>query len=850
MGEKALKGFTERIAVWRVDGLGLAGGRFERASESGLSLFIGRSEELGALTAAFSRIRGGDAAVVNVVGEPGIGKSRLIHEFLDRTIRRTTILTGHCATHGGRTAFFPFIDLIRRGFDLGSGRLDPAAVARLRAECSGIGLDATRHIPYLLNLLGHHGAEASELDPDLIGVRTHEALVGLVRGIAQRDRAAIVHINDLHWIDRRSEDVIDALVRFPNSTGFLILCTYRPEYEPPWLGHTTARTVVLEPLSNQDMARLFQDQLGADPQDDAAISAVLDRCGGIPLFVEELAHHLRRQGPAQKSWADSRRTDPSAIPDTLAGLLLQRADTLSPAAQYVLKAASVAGRRFQGDVIAAICRPDDPAVALGELVDSGLVLRDEGVTVGSYRFKHALVQDAIYGGLLGSDRREQLRAIGNAVEDLHAGREREVAEELAVHFELAEDGERAARYAHLAGQKAFDLFALGDADSWFSKVTELLPQRPGESVDPLYANAVVNQVPILCWDARFGDMVRLAESNLPLIEALGETSELSRVLAWLGEGYLNLSRFAEAQATLDRAMAIAEKLADDVAIGYTLAERVWLHSITTDGEPADYLQGLCARLDALAESLDDHYLTTLAHYGRWTDLTHRGQMANARDQARSLISLGQRTGYPPALSWGNCMLAYTATSEHHYDAAMDCVDLALQHAQCGFDRLMADATRGILLAANGDASPAIAYTGRAQRLGDEIGSLFFAFASEVSHGRALAKLGKRDEAVNWLKESLSFYASTGNRRAAAQAALALADLDAADAPDHLDRAMALARETGMDGVLAQGHLRRAEGAAPADQARHLAAAEAAAAPLGWMTLSARVADAREKLGAV
>jgi class 3 adenylate cyclase/tetratricopeptide (TPR) repeat protein len=850
LGPKTLKGFTDPIAVWRVDGLGLAGGRFERASEAGLSRFIGRSEELGALAAAFSRVRSGDAAVVNVVGDPGIGKSRLIHEFLDRTIRRTTILTGHCATHGGRTTFFPFIDLIRRGFNLGSGRLDQAAVARLRVEWSAIGLDPTRHIPYLLSLLGHHGEAASDLDPDLIGVRTHEALIGLVRGIARRDREAVVHINDLHWIDRRSEDVIDALVRFPSTTGFLVLCTFRPEYEPPWSDHGSSRTVVLEPLSNRDMARLFEDRLGAETDDDSVLSTVLDRCAGIPLFVEELANHMRRQGPAEQSWVDNRRTDPSAIPDTLAGLLLQRADTLSPAAQFVLKAASVVGRRFHADVIAAICRPDDPAMALGELVDSGLILKDEGVEVDSYRFKHALVQDAIYGGLLGSDRRAQHRDIGSVIEDLHAGGEREVAEELAWHFELAEDNERAARYAYLAGEKAFDLFALGDADTWFSKVTALLPQQPDQSIDPLYANAVVNQVPILCWDARFGDMVRLAEKNLPLIEALGETSELSRVLAWLGEGYLNFSRFAEAEATLNRAMAIAETLADDGAIGNTLGELVWLQTIRSDGEPAHYLPDLCARLDAMAEALGDHYLTTLAHYGRWTDLTHRGRMTSAQEQALDLISLGKRTGYPPALSWGNCMLAYTQTSEHHYDEAMGCVDLALQHAQCGFDRIMADATRGILLAANGEASQAIAYTGRAQRLGDEIGSLFFAFASEVSHGRALAALGQRDEAITWLTDSLAFYANTGNRRAAAQAALDLGTLESAKAPDHLDRAIGLAKETGMDGVLAQAHLRLAEIATPADKALHLATAEATAAPLGWVALSARVADAKENLGVV
>jgi tetratricopeptide (TPR) repeat protein len=297
-------------------------------------------------------------------------------------------------------------------------------------------------------------------------------------------------------------------------------------------------------------------------------------------------------------------------------------------------------------------------------------------------------------------------------------------------------------------------------------------------------------------------------------------------------------------------MAIAETLADDGAIGYTLAERVWLHTITADGEPARYLPDLCARLDEIAAELGDHYLTTLAHYGRWTDLTHRGRMAGAREQALALISLGQRTGYPPALSWGNCMLAYTQTSEHQFDGAMGCVDLALQHAQCGFDRLMADATRGILLTANGDTSQAIAYTGRAQRLGDEIGSLFFAFASEVSHGRALATLGRRDEAITWLTDSLSFYASTGNRRAAAQAALDLGTLESVKAPGHLDRAIRLAGDTGMDGVLAQAHLRLAEIAAPADKAMHLAAAEAAAAPLGWVALSAKVADARANLDAV
>ena len=870
LGPRTLKGFGDPVEVWRLDRLGLGGGRFERSTEVGLSGFVGRAAELGALAEACAQVRAGENVVAHVVGEAGIGKSRLVHEFLQLTASSVPVLTGHCASHGGTTAFFPFIDLLKRAQGLDEADVRQHPVPRLQAAFERIGLDGQRHVPYLLNLLGLAAPEVPRLDPDLIGVRTQEALVRLVHAHGQA-RPAVLYINDLHWIDERSEAVLDTLVRDAAPLGVLILCTFRPEYRPPWGSLEHLRTVPLGPLSADDSAKLFSSRTRVSLHDRGLVAMVLDRAAGNPLFVEELARHVESRTSQASSVLRGGVPDAAMIPDTLAGLLLQRVDTLSSASRDLLQAASVAGRRFRANLVTPFAPSGAASAALRELEDSGLIVAERTSGPKSFRFKHALVQDAVYGSLLGADRRALHRAIGEALERAHGGRAGEIAEELARHFEIAELSDPAARYAFMAGEKALVLFALRDDGFWFGMALQLLPDQIDEAHDRMRARAVVNQIQVFCWDCQFARMVDVAESHRAPVEALGEVPEVPRVLTWIGEGYMHVGRFADAEEVLRRALAIGEKLGDPKAIGYALGELLWLRTITSGAAPVREVERQFIRLMQIAREIDDSYLATLAYYTRWADFTHRGRIDEARRWAEACMALGHRTGYPPALCWGLCMRAHVAFSDGHHRDAETLAREAQAGAQCAFDRQIAEMSLGFALVGQERLDEGIPLLSRAQRLGDGVGAPYFAYAGEVIHGRALAAAGDRKRGLAWLRASRAYFLSIDHRRAAALASLAIGELEAVgaiqrpcagsdkagdalqaseadtEAARHLQEAIALAKATAMDGVQVQAHLMLAKltsSGAPGEHARrHLDAAERLVRPLSWAALQRRVDQA-------
>ena len=777
LGPQPLKGFGDPIDVFRLEGLGLGGGRFERSTEAGLSGFVGRGAELGALAEAFARVRAGEKIVAHVVGDPGIGKSRLVYEFLELTYSSAPVLTGYCTSHGGTTAFFPFIDLLKRTHGLDDLDARESPVARLLAAFERLGLDGERHVPYLLNLLGLAAPRMPRLDPDLIGVRTQDALVCLVREQGRR-RPAVLFVNDLHWIDERSEAVLDTLIRDEAPLGVLILCTFRPEYRPPWQSLSHVRMVPLGPLSADDSVKLFSNRSGVAVEDRDFMALILDRAAGNPLFVEELARHVQTRTRHDSSALLTDAPDAAMIPETLAGLLLQRVDTLSSAARALLEAASVAGRRFRADLVTPFAPSRTATTALREIEDSGLIVAERAIEPKRFRFKHALVQDAVYGSLLGADKKVLHRAIGEALERAHGDRAGEITEELARHFEMAALPDPAARYAFMAGEKALDLFALRDAGFWFGKALQLLPDEISEAHDRMRARAVVNQIQVFCWDCQFARMVDVAERHLAPIEALGDVPEVSRVLSWIGEGYMHVGRFTNAEQALRRALAIGEKLGDTKAQGYALGELLWLRTITSGSEPGAEVELHGARLMELAREIGDHYLETLAHYARWADLTHRGRIDEARKWADDCIALGRRTGYPPALCWGLCMRAHVAFSEGHHIHAETLAREAHAGAQAAFDRQIADMTLGFALVGQGRFDEGIARLSLSQRLGDDVGAPYFAYAGEAIRGRALAAAGDRERGLAWLGASRAFFLSIDHRRAAALASLAIGELEA------------------------------------------------------------------------
>jgi class 3 adenylate cyclase len=764
LGPQRLKGFSEEVAAWKVTGLADAKKGLESGGIDEQTPLIGRRRELGLLAAAFSRTQLGEPVAVQVRGEAGIGKSRLVAEFLGQIEGRAKLLHGHCASNATSTAFYPFVDLLRREYLGGAGAAEAgetdtgAVVERMLRD----GLDESEEIPYLLRLLDLDHPARAAVRPDLVGRRSEDALVKLFLGLG-RLAPTILFINDLHWIDERSQALLLRLVADPNRKGLLLLMTARRRYASPWPEGGGVELLDLEPLLADEGLMILNAQLsGAAAEDEKALREIVERAGGNPLFLEALGQHLGGQR--------ARRPDEEAgVPDTLAGLLMQRVDSLSQAARSLAELASVAGRRFDGGLI---LESNEDRALMAELERARLIHHDPQ-TPGFYRFHHALLQDAIYASLLKENREQLHRRLGERLAAGYEGREQEVASELARHFEEGGAPRLASRYAHLAGQRALEFFALKDAETWFSRCIELLPEQGEREEEILRASSIVNLSQVRCWNLDFPGMVSLAQDNLAAIRALGEIEEVSFALTWIGEGYMHAGRLDEARETLGKALAIAEGLEVEKAAGYARGELLWLDSICGEAATPETFDARCRSLMALGGELSENYLMLLGLYPQWAAATQRGEIGKARRLALELIEFGRSSAYPPAACWGSCLLADSEARIGNAAEALKACAEGREAAACGFDDMMARLSQGMTLCAVGQRQEGLALLREAPWRSDRIGALFFAYAGDAAYGRALAEEGEVERARAWLKEGVAHFEESGNRRAACFARLEL-----------------------------------------------------------------------------
>jgi class 3 adenylate cyclase/tetratricopeptide (TPR) repeat protein len=771
LGEKNLKGYPGSVSVWRVIAMGSHSGRFERSTRSALSRFVGRAAEIELLENCWSQARSASTTVAYVSGDAGIGKSRLVYEFLNRRRTVTTILEGHCVSHGVSTAFLPFLNMLRRRCDLSDNPSTDQISERLVSTIRHLGID-NYHTPYLKKLFGVSVPEIADVETELVGVRTREALVTFVLAHARRG-PTVLYLNDLHWIDNSSAILLQALAQGTESSHILILCTSRPEYQPKWGERTLVTTIALRPLSGAETTLLFQDNVGDSMVRVGVLDTLLERSGGNPLFAEELARHLGDQ--IQVGVTSDEIGHSISVPETLEGLLLQRVDALSPKPRRLLQAATVAGRRFRTDLVGRIANIDFTAEILNELERHNLVLPDFEMGRMTYRFKHALVHDAVYGSLLKSDQEALHLAIGIELEHQYHNRETEIAEELAWHFRLAHDNTRAASYSALAGDKALGLFAITDSRNWYNQALEQISTDADLAKDELVSDIVVNQLEVYCFDADFHGMVELAETHLPRIQRTGYTRQLSRTLSWLGEAYVVSSRFVDAAQTLKQALEIAEELDDAICVGYATGDLMWLYAVSPD--PAlDHVELYRDRAVQLAESQEIPYLKTLAYYASALDLVQRGYVSEARDWASKSIALGQEQTYPPALSWGHSMRAYVETHLENHDGAVVEAHEAIRNASCEYDLLMGRTMLGYALVLQGNIQQGIIVL---EEIRPEILKrrvLCMLQTIDLAYGIAHVASGRIDEGKSWLHDVHEHLSNQDNKRPVGRLHLALGEL--------------------------------------------------------------------------
>ena len=305
-GERHIKGVSKPQKLWQLQFIREGATRFDASLARGLSDHVGRDDELAVMRSALDRARDG-FCVTDLVAEPGLGKTRLVFEFLQRLkTEEALLLTGHCSADGQQVPFMPFLEVIRSSFRIRDQDDQSEIAQKLETGLHRVALYTSENLALLLNLLGLKQPEGSleGLDGVLIGLRTRDLLPVLLEAQCRAIRVILL-IEDIHWIDGASEELLRKLIEGGTQSNLLIIHTRRPEYVPAWRDSPGVTSLVLNPLGTDEIKHLVQTRLGVDILPEALIRQVTDRAGGNPLFGEEILSFLMEQGALRIEFGQS-----------------------------------------------------------------------------------------------------------------------------------------------------------------------------------------------------------------------------------------------------------------------------------------------------------------------------------------------------------------------------------------------------------------------------------------------------------------------------------------------------------------------------------------------------------------
>ena len=459
LGRTQVKGVLDPLAVFALEGAGRLRTRFDVSRARGLTRFVGRDDDLATLEAALDGARRGNGQVVGVVGEAGLGKSRLCFEFLERCrARELQVFEGHAVAHGKNIPFLPMLQVFRAYYGITEQDSDRTARDKIAGRLLLLDESFREMLPVLFEFFGVPDPDRPplRLSPEVRERQLFAVLRRLVRPEVQTE-PAVTLIEDLHWIDGGSEAFLEQWVEAIGGTRGLLLLNFRPEYHAGWMQKSYYRQLPLTPLGPEAVRSLLEDLLGHDASLRGLADAIHARTAGNPFFTEEVVQALITDGHLDGSKGAYRLTTPVntiEVPGTVQAVLAARIDRLPEREKQVLQAAAVIGKEFSAPLLQRVVgadgaaqRPEtDLAAALHELSAAEFIYEQALYPVAEYAFKHPLTQEVAYQSQLRERRGQAHAAAARAITELCADKLDEQAALLAHHWEAAGEALTAARW--------------------------------------------------------------------------------------------------------------------------------------------------------------------------------------------------------------------------------------------------------------------------------------------------------------------------------------------------------------------------------------------------------------------
>jgi class 3 adenylate cyclase len=775
-GEHEVKGKSERQKVYRLDAVREGTTRFSAKVQLGLTAYVGRDRELEILRRGFTSI-GSDIQVFDIVGEPGIGKSRLVHEFLGQIAReRARVLTGSCTPDGQQTPFQAFIEIVRGTFQLSPSDTEAIVARKLDEGLEEGGLRSSENLGLLINLLGLKAPPGAldGLDGVLIGLRTRELLLRLVQAHS-RMTPTIMVFEDLHWLDSASEDLLAKIIAFKEPLQLLVLHTRRTEFTPAWTGQSRIASLPIEPLSARETARIAQARLGVDQLPETLGKMIAAKAEGNALFAEELASFLLERGIVRRSAAGLDYDPPAvavALPESVQALLASRVDRLGPAHRNLLQAAAVFGRRFDPDLVAKVSDTSESAETSFSAMEAlDLIHRAEGSN--DFFFKHALVRDALYDRLLSGPRAALHLRVADELERRGDNRLIEIAESLAHHYAATTRADKAFTYLAMAGDKSLDVYAVPEAEQYYRQALKLFETETTCEDKSSVVGVVVRLLETLAAKGDYREIGQVALNFMPLIKAAGETPELVIARYFQALSLLANLEIWAAHELMVEACAISERLGDGRARAYGRGGLFYMRSYL-GLDPLEVADRKKAEMIEDCVLFGDAYIHNWGYYFVAWAYLYRGLYKEAREAAIELVVSGERRNDPRAIGQANLMLGILRIYEDDPIAARAHLEKCVRLAVTLNERRAGELTMAGSEVLLGRASEGLAQIDAINLETERAGALFMV-QREIG-GVALALMGRISEGINVLKRQIAQSDLVGDQTRAALCRIILAEI--------------------------------------------------------------------------
>jgi len=576
MGPTEVRGVGEAIEVYEVVGVGALHGHFDLAARRGLTRFVGREAELSQIRHALELAIVGSGQVVAVMAEAGTGKSRLFHEFKATIPLTCKVLEAYSVSHGKASAWLPVLELLRGYFGIGDA--DDAAARREKVAAVLNALDPMLEdtLPYLFGLLGIvEGADPlAQMAPPIRLQRTLNAIKRIILSESFKQPVVVI-FEDLHWIDAQTQALLDGLADSVAGARVLLLVNYRPEYRDEWTSKSYYSQLRLPPLDSSDGAAMLASLLGEAVELNPLKRLIGERTGGNPFFIEEIVQALFDEGALVRNGVVkvTRALLQLRLPPTVQGILAARIDRQPGDRKQLLQTLAVIGRESPIGLLRQVAPHEDNRLErmLAELQAAEFIY-EEPVTGGvEYVFKHALTQEVAYNSLLMERRKQLHERAGRALEAIFASQLDDHLGQLAHHYSLSDNTDKAVEYLGRAGQQAVQRSVNVDAIVSLTSAIDLLqtrPEGPERNQRELLLQLAlgVAQGNVNGWASPEAE--RAFSSTRELCRQLGDPPELFPVLFGLWGVNFIKAEFRRADELAQQLLPLAERTNDPARLLY------------------------------------------------------------------------------------------------------------------------------------------------------------------------------------------------------------------------------------------------------------------------------------------